>query len=105
MPFEFPYKRTEHFDKHCTRRGEFSCLTESEYEMRAEAFLMSKRRITTLQCRRPQGDILRYDLITKEMGILGMKGFIITYFVVSKRYHTHRFNACYFCTECKRIVI
>lgn len=103
MPFEFVYKRDEHFDKHCIRRGEFPCRTGVEYEARAEAFMTSRRRITTLQCRRPQGDTIRYDLFTNEMCVLGMNGFIITYFVVSKRYHNKRFNTCYFCTECKRI--
>ncbi len=103
VPFEYSYKRTEHFDKHCTRRGEFLCRTELEYEARADVFMTNKRRITTLQCRRPQGGIVRYDLFTKEFGVVGQNGFVVTYFLARPVSHGYPFNVCYFLAQCRRI--
>ena len=80
-----------------------SHVTDVDYEAHADAFLTGRRRITTLQCRRPQGDILRYDLVTKEFGVFGRNGFVITCFPPHPKNHGYALNVCYFCAECKRI--
>ena len=102
MPFQFSYKRGEHFDKHVIRRKEFSCANEMEYEKRADAFLFTPLRETTLQCRRPQGDIIRYDLQTAEFGVVS-RGFVFTYFIAKPLNHGYASNVCYWYAECWRI--
>lgn len=103
MPFEAAYKRFEHYDKHCVRRGEFPGLSELQYEAHADAFLTARRRLTTIQCRRPQGDIVRFDLVSKEFGVFNRKGFVTTYFVAKPMYHGYHLNTCYFCHECRKV--
>jgi len=102
VPFEYSWKRADHFQKHCLRDGDFACATDVDYETRADAFMLGRRRITTVQCRRPQGDIVRYDLLTREFCVLS-RGFIVTYFVPRPAVHGYRFNVCYLHMECRRI--
>jgi hypothetical protein len=103
VPFEFAYKRQEHFDKHCLRRREFPCATDVEYEALAEHFLVGPLGDNVLQCRRPQGDIVRYDTVTEEFGVFGRNGFIITYFLARPANHGYASNVCYMYVECWRI--
>lgn len=103
MPFEFAYKRQEHFDKHCLRKREFPCATDFEYEALAEHFLGGPLGDNVLQCRRPQGDIVRYDTVTEEFGVFGRNGFIVTYFLARPANHGYPSNVCYMYVECWRI--
>jgi pyocin large subunit-like protein len=103
VTFETATHRYGHFKKHVLQRKEFACADEYAYEALASAFLDSPLGDTTLQCRRPQGDIIRYDFVTLEFGIFGRNGFILSYFRPSTLNHFYPSNYCYFYYECWRV--
>jgi pyocin large subunit-like protein len=97
-----PLKRPDHFKKHGARLG---IKSEADYEAFADKFLGGLRRFTTLECRRRQGDVIRYDWLTKEFGILSSTGRIHTYYKPDRRIHGKLLHICYFKAECKRIFV
>jgi len=103
VPFETVFERGEHYEKHCVRRGEFPCIDDVQYEVLADAFLTTGIRETIMQCTRPQGEIVRYDMITEEFGVLKTNGFVRTYFLAKPILHGYATNLCYFYAECWRI--
>lgn len=109
--FQNRTKREEHFLDH---GHDFACKNSSRYEALADAFLAGKRNTTTLECRRPQGDILRFDEASNAYGILDSGMIIRSYYkpvpystlpAGSARAGTHNrpTNLDYFLEECKRI--
>jgi filamentous hemagglutinin len=94
--------RAIHFKKH---RKEFSEVmpTEIEYELRADAFLGGPLGQTTLECKRQNGDILRYDPASEEFGVLLKSGHIRTYYRCDQRIHGLSSNMEYFKRECNRL--
>lgn len=57
----------------------------------------------SLECTRKQGDVVRYDWLTKEFGILSSSGTIHSYYKPDRNVHRKLFHVCYFKRECKRI--
>jgi filamentous hemagglutinin len=101
VPFADINSLLDHFDKH---RHEFPPgMTIGEYETRARAFLSGDAPPDVLQCRRKNGDIVRYDPSTEEMGVLSSSGVIRTYFIPQPMV-SHRFasNEEYFRHTCSR---
>jgi len=85
--------------------------TDTEYERRAEQFLLAPLRPDLLECKRKRGDIVRYDKVTQEFAVLSAAGVIRTYFkpvpcaslprgVPKTGCHGMRDNMEYFRTEC-----
>lgn len=73
---------------------------EPEYESRADAFLGGPKKLLTLECKRRSGHLLRYNIWTKEFGVVTSGGIILTYYRPEKRIHKKLTNLCYFLEEC-----
>ena len=98
--FISPYHLEDHFDAH---RSDFDAASEEEYEEMADRFLGGPIRKTTLECiRERNGDVIRYDIMTREFGILSRERNIKTYFKPRSAVHGERTNLAYFYRECKR---
>jgi hypothetical protein len=66
-----------HYTRH---RTDFTVASEKEYERLVDYFLSGTPRRSMMQCKRTQGDIVRYDVTTTEYGVLSATGIIRTYF-------------------------
>lgn len=91
--------RADHFQKHGL---EFRVRNEVEYEGRADRFLGGSRWRWTLECVRSNGDVVRYNLLTREFGVLGRGDVIRTYFRPTRAVHGEWSNWKYFRRECDR---
>ena len=89
----------DHFGKHHVLLG---IATVAEYERRADEFCGGPRRFGTFQCKRKIGDTLRYNMFTKEFGILTSAGRILTYYIPERAVHKKLTNFIYFVAECRR---
>jgi len=68
----------EHFTKH---HHEFGCTTASEYESLADAFCGGPLTPSTSEhIRSYDGTVIRYNIVTNEIGFLDANGYILTYF-------------------------
>ena len=102
----------EHFETHVLIQNEFpSITTEDEYLEKADKFLTEPlNSATTEQCQRlkidgSRSDIVRYNRITQEFGILSIHNFIRTYFIptpTGRWSHGFRTNYDYFLWNCGR---
>jgi hypothetical protein len=107
--FADSFERAKHFDKHVTRRQEFAFATASEYEEAADRFLGEPLDpSTTEQCFRTKrdgstGDMIRYNRVTQELGILRRDGVIWTYFIPDPARHKRATNLDYFNDLCNEI--
>ena len=97
-----------HYAKH---RADFAVSTDKEYERLADAFLSRPLYPDLMQCTRTKGDIVRYDVVTQEYGVLSVSGVIRTYFkpipcaslaVAAPRVNCHGYvdNVQYFSASC-----
>jgi pyocin large subunit-like protein len=106
-------------NRHFVEHGaDFGASNAQEYEEAADAFLAGTMHVTTRECTRTKGDIIRYDQQTQAYGILDSRGIIRTYFKpvpcstisasarhairLSGRCHQYRDNFLYFQSECGR---
>lgn len=71
-------KRLQHFGNHGV---EFGASDEFHYERMADAFITGPKQHNTLECKRPrENDIIRYNFMSNEFGVLSYDGYIRTYF-------------------------
>lgn len=72
-------QKNSHFQKHAS---EFGVATVDEYLNSADTFLGGVKPAHVLECRRKKGgDVVRFDPITEDFGILGgISGSILTYY-------------------------
>ena len=90
----------QHFDEH---HLEFGAATEEEYELLADTFLGSPLDPGAQECIRvSNGDIIRYNRITDEFGVLSAAGVIRTYFKPNPIFHRQPTNLDYFRKECNK---
>ena len=93
--------RQDHFKRH---GGGFGATTAKEYEALADAFLGSPLASSILECvRLSNADIVRYNPITDEFGILSAQRIIKTYFKPmpwNKRKYPN--NVEYWKEQCKK---
>ena len=92
--------------------ADFGAQNAAEYEMLADRFLGRTLRAGVLECRRRRGDIVRFDPVTDEYGVLSNERVIRTYFkpvprttltgTITRRCHNHPTNLAYFQAECRR---
>jgi len=97
--FETTAKLVDHYGRHHVR---LHITTMVEYERRADEFCGGPRRFGTFQCQRKIGDRLRYNILTKEFGILTSAGRILTYYIPDRARHKKLFHFFYFIAECRR---
>ena len=108
MPFH-PRELLKHFIKH---RMDFQVTSDKQYELLAENFMTGPLHQDLKQCKRKSGDILRYDVVTEEFGILASKGLVRSYYKPVPCWtlpvgstadcHQYRDNLTYFNFECNR---
>ncbi len=98
LGFRTAHKRTDHFLDHL---ADFGVIAESDYESLADAFLGGPKSAATLECVRPrENDIIRYNPITEEYGVLSFDGYIRTYFIPDPAEHGLPTNLDYFYANC-----
>ena len=100
MPPVFdPYLLGDHFDRH---GHQFGAVTEAQYEAMAIAFITKVLSASPVKCRAcltcaylaygavhecvVHGDIIRFDTRTHEFGVLGVNGYIRTYYKPDSRW-------------------
>ena len=66
-----------HFSKH---GSEFGAADAGDYEQRADAFLTGVRPAHVQECRRSGGDVIRFDPMSDEYGVIDSTGTVRTYF-------------------------
>jgi len=88
----------EHYNRH---GAELGARTPQEYEDLADKFLGGPGTASTHQCVRRNGDVVRYNPITNELGILSGAGVIKTYFEPDPNIHGMPTNWDYFKRQCK----
>ena len=93
--------RQDHFKKH---GSDFGARDALHYEAMADAFLGSPLTPEILECTRAKnGDVVRYNTITDEFGVLSSSQHIRTYFK-PKPHDTIKYpnNIAYWKEQCKR---
>lgn len=68
----------QHFADH---GSDFAAPTMSKYEAMADHFLSKPKTPDMQECRRLGGDLVRFDRITSEFGVVSATGIIRTYFI------------------------
>jgi pyocin large subunit-like protein len=88
---------------HQRHRGEFGWISEEKYAYQADKFLGSPLNVKTqFEGKRSNGDIVRYDRVTDEFGILSSDRHVLTYFKPDVRTHGRASNLEYFQRECSK---
>jgi pyocin large subunit-like protein len=111
MGFENEPKRIEHFRRH---GADFAARSAARYEAMADRFLTMPISRTTLECRRPSLDVLRFDTTTDAYGVLSPDRRIRSFYVPVPcsslppgvprvKCHGYSTNRDYFERECLRI--
>jgi len=72
-----PVLLPDHFQWH---GADFAVGSKEEYENLADTFLGGPKAPTAEECNRLGGDVVRYDPMTEEFGVLGTDGVIRTYY-------------------------
>lgn len=98
-----------HYADHAADSGAKSA---AEYEMLADRFLGRSLKAEVLECRRRRGDIIRFNQVTDEYGVLSKEKVIRTYFkpvprvtltgTITRKCHNHATNLAYFQAECRK---
>lgn len=96
------------FDKHVTRRREFTYATAVEYEEHADQFLGAPLGPDVRECVRTkrdgsEGDKLRYNQVSEEFGSLANDNIIRSYFIPDPVRHHKATNLDYFEQACAEI--
>lgn len=94
-----PLRMHDHYQRHAARLKIYNI---ADYVDRADHFCGGPRKVTTIQLKRSRGDIVRYDLWTKEFGILSTAGIVRTYYRPDPSHHGYPLNVCYFLVQAKR---
>lgn len=89
-----------HHQKHMS---EFGPITLDEYLARADSFLGSPLAAGVHECTRSNGQVLRYNPVTNEFGILTPERRILTYYKPNPWNRTkYPTNLDYFMEQCKK---
>ena len=90
---------TSHFGDH---GADFGASNEVQYERLADDFCGAPLPSGALECRRRNGDIVRYNPMTDEFGVLSRLGVVRTYYKPNPVVHGCLTNEDYFHQTCKR---
>ncbi len=97
-----PFKHRYSLERHFVRHGhEFHAASADEYERLAEAFMMEQLRAGALECRRTNGDLVRFDPRTNEFGVLSAAGHIATFMIVQPLPGDQQTPLQYFRSNCR----
>ena len=100
VPFANSHERADLFKKH---GADFGAKSDRQYEAMADAFLLGPKSSTALDYTRSQGDVVRFDPVTDEFGVLSATGEVRTYFKpVPGVTHARSTNLAYFEVSCLR---
>ncbi len=109
LGFGHPLDLTSHFGDHVLSKGEFPHITtEVEYLYYADKFLGEPiNNATTLERRRIKKngidwDLIRYNRVTQEYGILSQHNIIRSYYIANPLEHNFPTNLAYFNWDCSR---
>jgi hypothetical protein len=97
------------FDKHVTRRREFTYANPDEYETNADSFTGGPRNPADAEeCHRTKrdgtrGDQIRYNSTSEEFGVLGNDNIIRSYYVPDPARHLKASNAVYYQEACLEV--
>jgi len=84
-------------ERHFVDHGQdFGPATISDYHAAANRFLTGERGLGTLERTRSNQDVVRYNTITEQFGVISGSGTIRTYFRPDPRTHGYRDNLEYF---------
>lgn len=91
-------------DQHFFDHGpEFGSITKAQYLSLAVQFLTSvPPSLGTKECTRGRGDIVRFNPLTGEFGVVAVNGTIRTYFKPNPALHGLVDNEAYFRRECTK---
>jgi pyocin large subunit-like protein len=76
MPFD-PAELLDHYARH---GRDFAAANAKDYERLAEQFMARPSVTHLLECKRTQGDFVRYDTVTMEFAVRTNTGILRTYF-------------------------
>ena len=93
-----PRQLRSHYQKH---RRDFPKMTISQYANAADQFLGGPRGVITLECRRSNGEIVRFNIFSQKFGVLTQNGRIKTYYMADRIQHKKLCNICYFWENCR----
>ena len=97
LGFRSPRKRARHFADHAI---DFGVTTEADYEQMADIFLGEALQPHTYErIRTNNGDIVRYNSVTEEYGVLSSDNYIRTYFKPDVLQHGLANNYDYYLTD------
>ena len=100
VPFANPNQLADHAAKH---QAEFGVVTAADYLALAEAFCYGPIGPNMHECTRPNGDVVRFDFITHELGVVAA-AIIRTYLIPPpRRIVAKGGEAAYLAWECGRI--
>jgi hypothetical protein len=92
----------EHYEKHVLRQREFGPMGFKAYCDLADQFLGSELDPeTTYECTRPGGEVIRYNHVTGEFGVLHVNRVIGSYFRPMAERHEFPTNFDYFVWRCR----
>ncbi|MGA2251883.1 hypothetical protein [Terracidiphilus sp.] len=75
------HELSTHFGDH---GSDFSAPDASNYEAQADEFLSKPKSADMMECFRSKGDMVRFDKITLEYGVISKDGIIRTYYKPKK---------------------
>jgi hypothetical protein len=88
-----PSELGDHYYRH---GADFGATTMAEYAQQADNFLGGAKTGQTLERVRENGEIVRYNVITDEFGVIGPDGVIKSYFRPDPNRHGYASNLDYF---------
>jgi pyocin large subunit-like protein len=101
VPYTRGFRDPGYLADHFLRHGiDVGATNETEYELLADSFLGAPLAPGVQEGFRRNGDILRYNIITEEFGVLSRDGFIKTYYKPNPSIHGEATNLQYFQKEC-----
>ena len=105
MPFTLGFETYVDLIDHYGRHGqELGALDPVDYERMADEFMGQPPAdpALVLQCRRRNGDLVRYNQVTEEFGVLRRDLVIKSYYRADPQVHKCENNLVYFRQECRK---
>ena len=96
MPFENPWIRNFHHEKH---KKEFAFATDFQYEAEADKFMAGVPIPPARECHRKNGDRVRFNRTTKYLAVEAKSGYLKTFHKPSEKY----IALGYFSWECGQV--
>jgi len=100
VPFTGGFTDADELRRHYFNHGrKLNCVSSLAYEARADAFMGGPIGADVAECTRPLGDLVRYNQVTQEFGVLRPDRVIRTYLILDGTLVRNRTR---FCANCVR---